>query len=133
MSDFTGRYAVVTGAAKGIGRAIAERLLRDNVKGLAILDWNEEMIKATAAELDPTGERVMAVSCDVSDADSVHTAFEAIFARFPQGEREEAPQGQGKRRSRDARDLPSKRAGYEADSRGSRVRRRLREAGRSIA
>ena len=82
MSDFTGRYAVVTGAAKGIGRAIAERLLKDNVKGLAILDWNEEMIRATAAELDPTGERVMAVSCDVSDPDSVHTAFTAIFQRF---------------------------------------------------
>ena len=82
MSDFTGRYAVVTGAAKGIGRAIAERLLQDNVKGLAILDWNKEMVEATAAELDPAGERVMAVCCDISDAASVHEAFRAIFARF---------------------------------------------------
>ena len=82
MSDFTGRYAVVTGAGKGIGRAIAERLLRDNVKGIAVLDWDEALIRATAAELDPAGERVLPIGCDVSSEESVHAAFEQIFAKF---------------------------------------------------
>ena len=82
MSDFTGRYAVVTGAGKGIGRAIAERLLRDNVKGIAVLDWDEALIRATAAELDPAGERVLPIGCDVSSEENVHAAFEQIFAKF---------------------------------------------------
>lgn len=82
MPDFTGRYAVVTGAGKGIGRAIAERFLQDHVEGLAILDWDETLIQATAQELDPTGERVLALKCDVSDEESVVAAFQAIFAKF---------------------------------------------------
>ena len=82
MGNLTGRFAVVTGAGKGIGRAIAKRFLEDNVAGVALFDMDFELVSATAQELDPTGNRVMAVKCDVSDQENVNGAFAQVFARF---------------------------------------------------
>lgn len=82
MYDFSNRYVVVTGAGKGIGRVIAERFLRDGAAGVALLDYDEKLVQATAAELDPSGERAMAVTCDVSKEENVAAAFAKIFERF---------------------------------------------------
>ena len=41
MKDLSGKIAVITGAQKGIGYAIAERFLKENVAGVALLDLNE--------------------------------------------------------------------------------------------
>ena len=82
MGNLTGRFAVVTGAGKGIGRAIAQRFLEDNAAGVALFDMDIELVSATAKELDPTGERVMAVKCDVSDQENVNAAFAQVFERF---------------------------------------------------
>ena len=82
MYNFSDKIAVVTGAGKGIGRVIAQRLLNEGAAGVALLDYDETLVKATAAELDPAGQRVMAVVCDVSKEDSVKAAFEAVNDRF---------------------------------------------------
>ena len=82
MSNLTGRYAVVTGAGKGIGRAVVQRFLEDNAAGIALFDMDYELVSAAARELDPTGERVMALRCDVSDQADVNTAFAQVFERF---------------------------------------------------
>ena len=82
MYDFSGKIAVVTGAAQGLGEAIAKRFLNDGIPGVALLDLNEEVLAATAARLDPEGTRVMPVACDVSDPDSVAQAFQAVERRF---------------------------------------------------
>ena len=82
MGNLTGKFAVVTGAGKGIGRAIVERFLEDNVQGVAILEWDLALAEATAKELDPTGERVIAVGCDVSNQEKVNEAFRQVFDRF---------------------------------------------------
>lgn len=82
MYNFTGKYAVVTGAGQGIGRVIAARLLKDGMAGVALLDYNEPLVTATAAELDPTGERAFPVACDVSNEEAVATAFAKIYERF---------------------------------------------------
>ena len=82
MSNLTGRYAVVTGAGKGIGRAVVQRFLEDNAAGIALFDMDFELVSAAARELDPTGERVMALRCDVSDQADVNTAFAQVFERF---------------------------------------------------
>ena len=82
MGKLTGKYAVVTGAGKGIGRAIAERFLEDDVAGVALFDMDEALVSATAKELDPTGNRVIAVKCDVSNQENVNAAFAQVNEKF---------------------------------------------------
>lgn len=82
MGNLTGRFAVVTGAGKGIGRAIAERFLADNVAGVALLDMDEELVQATAKELDPTGQRAIGIKCDVSDQENVNDAMKQVTDKF---------------------------------------------------
>ena len=82
MGKLTGKYAVVTGAGKGIGRAIAERFLEDDVVGVALFDMDEALVSATAKELDPTGNRVIAVKCDVSNQENVNAAFAQVNEKF---------------------------------------------------
>lgn len=84
MGKLTGKYAVVTGAGKGIGRAIAERFLQDDVAGVALFDMDIELASATAKELDPTGKRAIAVRCDVSDPENVTEAFAVVNEAFGQ-------------------------------------------------
>lgn len=76
----TGKVAVVTGAARGIGLAIAERFLGDGYR-VALLDIDTETLRQTA---DRLGERddVLAVECDVADPQQVATAIERVTARF---------------------------------------------------
>ena len=84
MGKLTGKYAVVTGAGKGIGRAIAERFLEDDAAGVALFDMDIELAAATAKELDPTGKRAIAVRCDVSDPENVTAAFATVNEAFGQ-------------------------------------------------
>lgn len=82
MSDLTGKYALVTGAGKGIGAAIAKRLLDDSAAGVALLDYDQGLVEKTAAALDPSGRRVLAIKCDVSQEGQVNEAVKAILERF---------------------------------------------------
>jgi len=67
MARFDGRTAIVTGAARGIGRACAERLLAEGAK-VVIADIDEPNGQATAAQLGPNARFVR---CDVGDASDV--------------------------------------------------------------
>ena len=82
MYDFSGKIVAVTGAAQGLGRAIAERFLKDGAEGVALLDLKEDVLAAAAAALDPAGSRTLAVPCNVADPDSVARAFQQIRDRF---------------------------------------------------
>ena len=46
MGKLTGKFAAVTGAGKGIGRAIVERFLEDDVQGVAILEYDQALAEA---------------------------------------------------------------------------------------
>jgi hypothetical protein len=74
------KAAVVTGAGRGIGRAIAARLLDDGW-AVAGLDVSAEGRAATASALTGRGELAM-VDCDVADEASVRRAMDAVRARF---------------------------------------------------
>ena len=71
------RTAVVTGAAQGIGAAIAERLAADGHK-VAVLDLSAEAGQATVDAISAAGGTALAVGADVSDAAAVDTAFAQI-------------------------------------------------------
>src|SRR4051794_15431710 len=72
--------AVVTGAARGIGRAIAEAFLAQGY-AVALLDIDAETLRATEAAL-ADADRVLALVCDVSDEDQVRAAADAVLARW---------------------------------------------------
>lgn len=77
-----GRYsvskAVVTGAARGLGAVIAERLAHEGLD-VALLDINEVGAKETADRIvAATGSKVVAFGCDVTDRESVDETFAAV-------------------------------------------------------
>jgi NAD(P)-dependent dehydrogenase (short-subunit alcohol dehydrogenase family) len=65
MQEFTGKVAVVTGAASGIGRAVAERSAREGMK-VVLADVEEPALARAAAEMQASGATVLAVPTDVS-------------------------------------------------------------------
>jgi NAD(P)-dependent dehydrogenase (short-subunit alcohol dehydrogenase family) len=76
MRDFTGRVAVITGAASGLGRALAHRFARAGVK-LALADLDAAALARTAAEFEASGVATIGVPTDVRKAADV----EALAAR----------------------------------------------------
>ncbi|HKL05657.1 MAG TPA: SDR family oxidoreductase [Roseovarius sp.] len=73
-----GKRTLVTGAASGFGKGIAETYIREGAK-VAVVDLNGDGAKAVAEEL---GENAIAVTCDVSEGDQVQTAVDATVEAF---------------------------------------------------
>jgi len=67
------KVAIVTGAARGIGRAIALRLAAEGAN-VAVSDVDAENAKKTAGEIEQLGRKSMAVSANVSDPEDVQKA-----------------------------------------------------------
>ncbi len=79
MTALSGRVAMVTGAAQGIGAAIAETLHRDGAK-VAIADVRIDAATQTSAAIDSVSVRSLPVEVDVRSRESVAHAFEAVEA-----------------------------------------------------
>ncbi|MEO6742900.1 MAG: SDR family oxidoreductase [Caldimonas sp.] len=75
-----GKIAVVTGAARGIGRATAERLLAEGAK-VVVSDIDEAALQRTAAEIG-NGDNVMALRADVAVQRDVIALVQAAVDRF---------------------------------------------------
>jgi meso-butanediol dehydrogenase/(S,S)-butanediol dehydrogenase/diacetyl reductase len=73
MAGIEGSVALVTGAAQGIGRAIALRLARDGAD-VAVVDVNGEKAGAVAQEIAALGRKATPITADVSDRDQVYDA-----------------------------------------------------------
>lgn len=74
------KVAVVTGAARGIGLAIARRYLAEGW-AVALIDIDADTLGRTATELQAAGD-ILPLVCDVALPDQVKAAFDAIAARF---------------------------------------------------
>ena len=81
MRGIEGKTVVVTGAAKGIGRAAAQRFLEEKASKIAILDNDIELAEKTAIEMDPEGETVFALKCDISDRNAVKETVDKILEK----------------------------------------------------
>jgi NAD(P)-dependent dehydrogenase (short-subunit alcohol dehydrogenase family) len=84
MTDFyalKGKNAVVTGAGSGIGRAIALAFAQAGAQ-VACLDLNAQAAAATAAEVEKSGQRAIAVACDVGIENDVKAAADRVLAEF---------------------------------------------------
>ena len=80
MARFTDKYAVITGAAKGISKASTLLMAQQGLKGAIIADMNEEMAKKTACEIyEKTGCICHAFKVDVSKPKDIEALFS--FAR----------------------------------------------------
>ena len=77
MGILDGKTAIVTGAARGIGRAIAEELAR-NGANLALCDLNADWLSDTAEAVKALGAEVTCVSVDVSNGEDVAKAVAEI-------------------------------------------------------
>jgi len=74
--------AVVTGAASGIGRALAVRLAKENIAGIAISDVNEDGLAETASMAAEIGASVSSHLVDVGDLDQVKRLAAAVVEKY---------------------------------------------------
>lgn len=77
MTTTTTRTAIVTGAARGIGAGVSQRLATDGF-AVAVLDLDEAACKAVVAEIEAAGGRALAVGADVADEEAVQAAVERV-------------------------------------------------------
>jgi 3-oxoacyl-[acyl-carrier protein] reductase len=76
-TDLTGRVALVTGAARGLGRAIAQTLAAAGAK-VACVDVNAQTLGETVAAIQGAGGVARALACDVTDSQRVNEVVDEV-------------------------------------------------------
>lgn len=81
MQNLSGKVAVITGGASGIGRAVARRAAAEGMR-IVVADIEEGPLKEVQRELGSAGADALGVVTDVSDAHSVRALRDAALDRF---------------------------------------------------
>ncbi len=82
--NFTGKTAVITGAAVGIGRATSIKLAQEGAN-VVLVDINEDKLDSVKKEIEAYTKNVLTFKCDVSDEESVYNIVkeaESIFGKI---------------------------------------------------
>ena len=78
---FTGQTAIVTGAGRGMGRAVAVALAAEGAN-VVVAELDESAAKEVASEIQETGARALAVKMDISSVAEVRALFKQTLAEF---------------------------------------------------
>jgi 3-oxoacyl-[acyl-carrier protein] reductase len=81
MNSLTGKNALVTGAGKGIGRAIAIALAQEGVN-VALLARTESQLREVAQEIEALGAKAVVLTADIADRASVEAAVSQAQAEL---------------------------------------------------
>ena len=81
MGCFTGKVAVVTGAARGIGRVIAEEMAARGAD-VVVCDLQKEWLTDTVAAIESKGQKSLALAVDVGDGDAVNACIKEVMREF---------------------------------------------------
>lgn len=81
MTDLKNKNALITGAGKGIGKAIAIALAKEGVN-VILISRTQADVDQLSAEISSLGVKSLALSADVSDITSINTAVEKALAEF---------------------------------------------------
>ena len=81
MRSLADQVVIITGASSGLGEAAARRLARGGAK-LVISARRSERLEALARELDPSGQRVLAVAADVTDGAGRQRLVDGALQKF---------------------------------------------------
>ncbi len=79
--EFTDRVAVVTGAARGIGKAIALAFVGEGAK-VALVDIAAEALERVREEIEGRGGQALPLPCDVSQSSAVGEMVEKVLGRY---------------------------------------------------
>lgn len=80
LLDLSGKVAIVTGASRGIGRAVAVRLASSGAQVVAVARGDNA--KGTVAEIEAAGGKAVAVSADVTDRSSIDAVIAQAVGQF---------------------------------------------------
>ena len=81
MASLDGKVALITGAASGLGKAIAE-LYAKNGAAVGIADINQSQADATANEIKAAGGKAIGIEMDVTSEDAVNAGTDKLVAEF---------------------------------------------------
>jgi 3-oxoacyl-[acyl-carrier protein] reductase len=82
MTDFNGQKAIITGATRGIGRAITEALLAGGATVIGVYGGNDTAAEEFRASCGEVGDRLQLHKLDVSDYQAVQTFYGLIEEQF---------------------------------------------------
>ncbi|MGB3681173.1 MAG: 3-oxoacyl-ACP reductase family protein [Rubrobacteraceae bacterium] len=82
MANIEGAVAVVTGASRGLGRAIAEELGRGGAKVVVNYSRSQEPAEELVSQISEGGSEAIAVQADVSDAEQAQRLIEEAIEKF---------------------------------------------------
>lgn len=82
MSKLTGKTAIVTGASRGIGAAIARRFAEEGANIVVNYSGSQDKAEAVVSEIEQAGGKAIAVKANVADADAVKAMADAAMEEF---------------------------------------------------